>query len=64
MHSGAVALSVTAVPPPDFTLAVNPGAVSVTAGGAGGSTSVSVSGINGFNAGVGITVSGLPAGVR
>jgi len=63
VHSGAVALSVTAVPPPDFTVAVNPMTVSVTAGGAGGSTAVSVSGVNGFSAGVGITVSGLPAGV-
>jgi hypothetical protein len=63
VHSGAVALSVTAVPPADFTLAVNPTTVSVTAGGASGSTAVSVSGINGFNLGVGIAVSGLPAGV-
>ena len=63
VHSATVALSVTAVPPPDFTLAVSPGTVSVTAGGAGGSTAVSVSGVNGFSAGVGIAVSGLPAGV-
>jgi hypothetical protein len=63
VHSGAVALSVTAVPPADFTLAVNPTTVNVTAGGASGSTAVSVSGVNGFNSGVGITVSGLPAGV-
>jgi len=58
-----VALSVTAVPPADFTISVNPTTVSVTAGGAGGSTAVSVSGVNGFTAGVGIAVSGLPAGV-
>jgi hypothetical protein len=63
VHSATVALSVTAVPPPDFTLAVNPTTVSVTAGGASGSTAVSVSGVNGFSAGVGIAVSGLPAGV-
>ena len=63
VHSATVALSVTAVPPADFTLAVNPTTVSVTAGGAGGSTAVSVSALNGFSAGVGITVSGLPAGV-
>jgi len=63
VHSGAVALSVTAVPPADFTISVNPTTVSVTAGGAGGSTAVSVSGVNGFTAGVGIAVSGLPAGV-
>jgi len=63
VHSAKVALSVTAVPPPDFTVSVNPMTVNVTAGGVSGSTAVSVSGINGFNAGVGITVSGLPAGV-
>jgi len=63
VHSATVALNVTAEPPADFTLAVNPTTVSVTAGGGSGSTAVSVSGINGFSAGVGITVSGLPAGV-
>jgi hypothetical protein len=63
VHSATVALSVTAAPPADFTLAVNPTTVSVTAGGASGSTAVSVNGINGFSAGVGIAVSGLPAGV-
>jgi hypothetical protein len=47
----------------DFTLAVNPTTVNVTAGGASGSTVVSVSGMNGFDLGVGIAVSGLPAGV-
>jgi len=62
-HTATFALNVTAVPPADFTLAVNPATVSVTAGGASGSTAVSVSGVNGFNAGVGIAVSGLPAGV-
>ncbi len=63
VHSATFTLGVTAVPPPDFTFAVNPATVSVTAGGAGGSTAVSVSGVNGFSAGVGIAVSGLPAGV-
>ena len=63
VHSAMFALGVTAVPPPDFSMAVNPTTVSVTAGGAGGSTAVSVSGVNGFSAGVGIVVSGLPAGV-
>ncbi len=63
VHSATMALGVTAVPAADFALAVSPGTVSVTAGGGSGSTAVSVSGINGFNAGVGIAVSGLPAGV-
>ncbi len=63
VHSATFALAVTAVPPPDFTLAVNPTTVSVTAGGASGTTAVSVSGVNGFNAGVGVVVSGLPVGV-
>jgi hypothetical protein len=63
VHSATVAVSVTALPPQDFTLAVNPSAVNVTAGGAVGATTVSVGGVNGFSAGVGIAVSGLPAGV-
>jgi hypothetical protein len=63
VHSAAVALSVTAVAPADFTLTANPTTVNVTAGGAGGSTMVSVVGVNGFGSGVGIAVSGLPAGV-
>jgi hypothetical protein len=63
VHSATVAVNVTAAPQPDFTLAVNPTTVSVTAGGASGSTAVSVSGVNGFSAGVGIAVMGLPAGV-
>jgi hypothetical protein len=63
VHSATVAVSVTAVVPPDFSLTLNPTAVSVTAGGGGGSTTASVSGVNGFSTGVGIVVSGLPAGV-
>ena len=63
VHSATVAVSVTAVPPADFTLTVNPTTVNVTAGGATGSTTVSVGVVNGFSVGVGIVVSGLPAGV-
>jgi hypothetical protein len=49
VHSATVAVSVTALPPQDFTLAVNPSAVNVTAGGAVGATTVSVGGVNGFS---------------
>lgn len=63
VHTATVAVSVTAVPPPDFAVALNPTTVSVTAGGAAGSTAVSVSGVNGFSGGVAMAVTGLPAGV-
>ena len=47
VHSASVAVSVTAVPPADFTLTVSPGTVNATAGGATGATTVSVGAVNG-----------------
>jgi hypothetical protein len=63
VHSATVAVSVTAAAPADFTLTVSPTTVNATAGGATGSTTVSVGVVNGFSAGVGIAVTGLPVGV-
>jgi hypothetical protein len=64
VHTATFTLNVAAAAAPaDFTLSANPTTVNVTAGGATGSTTVSVGGVNGFSAGVGITVTGLPAGV-
>src|SRR5215472_10730541 len=49
-------------PQPDFTLGLNPTTVSVTAGGAG-TTSVTVTALNGFSSQVSVQITGLPNGV-
>jgi hypothetical protein len=61
-HTATVTLVVTAAAK-DFSIAASPGTVSITGGGAGGAATVSVSGINGFSAGVNVAITGLPAGV-
>lgn len=48
--------------PPDFTLAVAPASLTVTAGGTS-QVSVSAMGVNGFSGAVAVAVAGLPAGV-
>lgn len=50
------------LPPPDFTLTIQPASVSVAAGSSTSST-VGVTGTNGFASQVSITISGVPAGV-
>lgn len=55
-----IALTITA--PPSFTLSALPASLSVNPGGNGSST-ITVNGQNGFNAAVGLSASGLPAGV-
>lgn len=57
-HNTTVALTVTA--PPDFTIAASPTSLSITLGGSGTST-ITVTSLNGFNSEVGLTISGLPA---
>jgi hypothetical protein len=47
---------------PDFTIAVSPSSLSIVQGGSGGS-SVTVTSVNSFTATVGLSCSGLPAGV-
>jgi hypothetical protein len=58
-----VALTVTAAPPPDFTLTVTPASLTLTAGALGQQISVTAAEVNGFSGTVAVTVSGLPAGV-
>jgi subtilisin family serine protease len=59
-RTATVTLQVT--PPPDFTLAVSPSSLTVVAGQAGAAT-VTVGALNGFTGTVGLTLSGLSAGV-
>jgi hypothetical protein len=49
-------------PTPDFSLAAAPASVTVLQGGSG-TSSVTVTSLNGFNAAVALTASGLPSGV-
>ena len=55
-------LAVT-VPPPDFSLAVNPAALSLTAGATGQPVQVTATALNGFSGTVSVAVTGLPTGV-
>ncbi|HXS13385.1 MAG TPA: S8 family serine peptidase, partial [Acidobacteriaceae bacterium] len=56
------ALAGTQTQTPDFTIAANPGSVTVTQGGSGNST-ISISGIDGFSSAVALSASNTPAGV-
>ena len=61
-HSAVVTLTVTSAPAPDFSVAVAPGSVSVSAGGSAHAT-LSVGATNGFTDDVALSASGAPAGV-
>jgi uncharacterized membrane protein len=63
-HTAPIALTVSAAAPaPDFSLTVVPASLSLTAGSAGKSVSVSANALNGFTGNVNLSVSGLPSGV-
>ena len=61
--SGGDSLTVTAPPPPDFSITGNPGSRSVEPGESATYT-VAVTAVNGFSAAIGLSASGLPSGVR
>jgi len=54
-------LALTVTPPPDFTVSVSPGSLTIGQGASGTSTAT-VASLNGFNAGVSLSCTGLPAG--
>jgi hypothetical protein len=63
-HTSTLALTVTAAPPPpDFSLTVNPGTLSIQAGASGQQASVSATPVNGFSGTVSVSLANLPAGV-
>jgi hypothetical protein len=65
-HSVSLGLTVNApvkTAAPDFTLQSTPASVTLTAGGAAQTVSVSVTPVNGFTGTVAVTPAGLPAGV-
>ncbi len=65
--SGALSHTATAavaiMSPPDFTLAVTPGSVTIVGGAAGSPVSVLATAVNSFSGTVAVTITGLPAGV-
>jgi hypothetical protein len=61
-HSTTISLTVNAVAAPDFSLSASPTSVSINQGGSGTST-ITVTPVNGFNSSVSLSASGLPSGV-
>ena len=63
-HTAIIALTIAAAAPtPDFSLIVAPASLSLTAGSAGKSVSVTANALNGFTSSVSVSLSGLPSGV-
>jgi len=48
---------------PSFTLSDSPNSLTITQGGAGGTSTITVNDLNGFNGSVSLAASGLPSGV-
>lgn len=62
-HLATFSLNVTAAPPPDFSLTLNPSNLTLTTGASGQQTSISATAANGFNSAIGISLPSLPVGV-
>lgn len=62
-HTAALTLNVTAAPPPDFSLTINPTSLTLTTGASGQQTTVSAVAANGFSNTISISISALPTGV-
>jgi len=50
------------VPTPDFSISVSPNSLELAQGGSSGPATISITGSNGFNRAVSVTISGLPTG--
>lgn len=62
-HTTTFSLNVTAAPPPDFSLTLNPTSLTLTTGASGQQTTVSATAANGFSSTISISMSALPSGV-
>jgi hypothetical protein len=60
-HTSTVALAVLS-PPPDYTLALSPTSLAITAGAAASQVSITANAVNGFSGTVMIAITGLPLG--
>ena len=63
MLSHTATVTETISPPPDFTLALLPTSLSITAGATGSPVSITANPINSFTGTVAVDITGLPAGV-
>ena len=64
IHSAAVAVTVSASPPPpDFSLTLSPTSLTVVAGATGSKAGVLATAVNSFSGPVAVTITGLPSGV-
>ena len=61
-HTTTVSLTINAAPVPDFSLSASPSSLTFMQGNSGTST-VTVTPVNGFSSGVSLSASGLPTGV-
>jgi hypothetical protein len=62
-HIATIALTTTAAPQPDFSLAVTPTSQTLVAGAAGATLSLQATAKDGFASPVAVSITGLPAGV-
>jgi subtilase family serine protease len=62
-QTATVSLTVNAAPTPTFTLSASPTALTLTQGGSGAGTTVTLTPQNGFSGNVTLSASGLPSGV-
>jgi hypothetical protein len=63
-HSVTIAITISAPPPPpDFTLALSPTSLTITAGVAGSQISVMANAVSSFSGTVSVAIAGLPTGV-
>ena len=60
--AATTAIKLTVSPPPSFTIAASPTALTIAQGGSGTST-ISIASVNSFNSAVTLSATGLPAGV-
>ncbi len=58
-----VSLTVNAAVTPNFSLSASPASVTITQGGPGGTSTITINPTNGFNSSVTLAASGLPTGV-
>ena len=62
-HTATATLIVAVAPPPDFTMSVNPTALTVAQGAQANALVITATPVSGFSAPVAVTITGLPAGV-
>jgi hypothetical protein len=61
-HTTTVSLTVTAQVTPDFSISASPNTISLVQGGAAGTSTITITSINGFASAVGLSASGVPLG--